>query len=290
MTDRKVERTTRPNPQTAWMSRAAARWYALDVNDLFHTEDLDLEYQVNLVSSLIPDGASIADIGCGTGALAIPLARRGYEVSGFDVSAPMMAQLTRRSGKHPVKTVEADVFGLDETFGSFDAAVSRWVLPHFENWGEIVKSVGRVVRPGGVFVFDMKNREHFECSASLRGKTEKFGGAEVAEPGQRPDEDSSVEMSEFPVCASEKEIVEALRRGGFELEARYSMGLFSGNQLISHGVDEQGVKKRIRVMDWMVGRSKYSRETFRSLANNLTPDLPPEFTFRSLVVARRAGT
>ena len=39
-----------------------------------------------------PSGASILDVGCGTGRHSVELAKRGYAVTGLDLSAEMLAQ------------------------------------------------------------------------------------------------------------------------------------------------------------------------------------------------------
>lgn len=277
-----IEPQKRPDPQVAWMSTAAARWYALDVNDLFSLEDIDLGYQIGVVSSLLPKNSTIADIGCGTGALSIPLARQGFSVSGFDVSSAMMAQLSRRAGPNPVRTIVADVFELDESHGTFDAAVSRWVLGHFTNWDKIVQSVGKIIRPGGVFVFDMKNKEHLEFAAETRNY--QHGGGVL-----NPDDIEPYTHKPYAhvVAASGSEIEGALNRGGFELEARYSLGLFSSNLLLVGNLSQNDLGKRTKRVRRILGLSRTGRRLVENVAHNITPYLPPRFALRSLVVARR---
>lgn len=51
----------------------------------------------------LPDGARLLDIGCGTGRHAVEMARRGYTVTGIDLSAGMLAQAAQaadRAGVH----------------------------------------------------------------------------------------------------------------------------------------------------------------------------------------------
>jgi SAM-dependent methyltransferase len=69
-------------------------------------------------------GASILDVGCGTGRHAIELARRGYRVTGLDLSTGMLAraaEAARRAGVS-VEWIQSDAsrFSLPATF---DAAV-----------------------------------------------------------------------------------------------------------------------------------------------------------------------
>ena len=52
---------------------------------------MDVHGEAVLVASLVPPGSRILDAGCGTGRVAIELARRGYGVTGVDVEPSMLA-------------------------------------------------------------------------------------------------------------------------------------------------------------------------------------------------------
>lgn len=72
----------------------------------------------------VPPGASVLDIGCGTGRHAVQLARRGFKVTGLDLSAGMLAEAASAAAEAGVgvELIEADAthFALDR---AFDAAV-----------------------------------------------------------------------------------------------------------------------------------------------------------------------
>ncbi len=53
----------------------------------------------------LPHGSSILDIGCGTGRHAIEFARRGYKVTGVDISSGMLAEAEKTAKKAGVKVV-----------------------------------------------------------------------------------------------------------------------------------------------------------------------------------------
>jgi len=59
----------------------------------------------------MPTGASILDIGCGTGRHAVELARRGFQVTGIDLSAGMLEQGRKR----------AQTVGVEVTFREADS-------------------------------------------------------------------------------------------------------------------------------------------------------------------------
>ncbi|HEX7278997.1 MAG TPA: class I SAM-dependent methyltransferase [Solirubrobacterales bacterium] len=58
----------------------------------------------------------VLELGCGTGRVALHLARRGHEVIGLDRDPELLAALESRGGRWPVSTLEADArsFELEE--------------------------------------------------------------------------------------------------------------------------------------------------------------------------------
>lgn len=76
------------------------------------------------------EGAKILDIGCGTGALAVPLAERGAEVAAMDISAGMLKQLEKTASekKLAVKTHEQSWWSADidelALRGEFDLVIA----------------------------------------------------------------------------------------------------------------------------------------------------------------------
>ena len=59
--------------------------------DLVNAGDPSLVGDVDIYAALAPAGASILELGAGTGRVAIPLAERGFTVTGLDI-APVMAR------------------------------------------------------------------------------------------------------------------------------------------------------------------------------------------------------
>ena len=72
----------------------------------------------------LPPGSRILDVGCGTGRHAVELARRGYQVTGVDISSGMLAEAEKaaREADVEVELVHADAtqFTSDKLF---DAAI-----------------------------------------------------------------------------------------------------------------------------------------------------------------------
>lgn len=92
------------------------------------------------------------DAGCGTGRVAIELARRGIDVVGADVDASMIAE-ARRRGPDLIWTVtDLRDLALGRTF---DVVVMAGNVPLFTPEGthaDLVRGCVRHVAPGGVLV------------------------------------------------------------------------------------------------------------------------------------------
>jgi SAM-dependent methyltransferase len=115
--------------------------------------------EADFVMGFAPE--SVLDAGCGTGRVALELARRGVFVLGADRDASMLAVAARRAKvleeELPavrIRFVEADLVDLDLD-GTFDVAVMAGNVPLFADpgtEGRLVAAVARHVRPGGVLV------------------------------------------------------------------------------------------------------------------------------------------
>ncbi|WP_312858330.1 class I SAM-dependent methyltransferase [Pseudonocardia pini] len=96
--------------------------------------------------------ARILDLGCGTGASSIPLARlTGGEVTAVDLHEPFLAELERTRGELPVRTLKASMDDLPLPAGAFDlvwAEGSAYIVG-FDRALELWRSL---LAPGGALV------------------------------------------------------------------------------------------------------------------------------------------
>lgn len=107
-------------------------------------------------------GASILDVGCGTGTVALLLAGAGYRVTGVDVSAAMLERAAAKDAGGAVTWKEADARSL--SLGTtFDAIVTvADALNHLETleeWGAAFASCHAHLRPGGILFADVMTCE-----------------------------------------------------------------------------------------------------------------------------------
>lgn len=86
------------------------------------------------IAARLSPSDQVLDLGCGTGALVTLLARRGCQVTGVDISAPMLAQAGQRLREEGLENEvvlrELSAADLDTAFadGSLDAVVSTLVF------------------------------------------------------------------------------------------------------------------------------------------------------------------
>lgn len=108
--------------------------------------------EADFVESLASIGGAVLDAGCGTGRVAIELARRGFDVVGADVDRSMLEQA--RAKAPGLEWVEADLVTLDLN-RHFDVAVLAGNVMIFLRPGTeaaVVKRVAAHLEPSGLLV------------------------------------------------------------------------------------------------------------------------------------------
>lgn len=99
---------------------------------------------------LLGDGRGrLLDVGCGTGAHTVAFSRRGWNVTGIDVSSDQL-RLARERG---VDVVEANAAALPFDDASYDAAISMWTHTDIDDFAAALREIARVLRAGGAFVY-----------------------------------------------------------------------------------------------------------------------------------------
>jgi SAM-dependent methyltransferase len=119
------------------------------------TEGADPEYTeqiLPLAGTHLVGATSVLDVGCGEGQVSrLAATARAGRVVGVD---PTWAQLTvARARGGPPAYGQADAAALPFAPASFDAVVACLVFEHIDAVDEALAEVGRVLRPGGRFLF-----------------------------------------------------------------------------------------------------------------------------------------
>jgi ubiquinone/menaquinone biosynthesis C-methylase UbiE len=94
--------------------------------------------------------------GIGTGRIAVPLAEKGYRITGIDISDKMLALLEEKLRQPekalPVVFQKADVLNLPFSKKAFDIAVAGYFFYFIPQWQKAVRETLRVVRDSGALV------------------------------------------------------------------------------------------------------------------------------------------
>ena len=130
----------------------------LDENraDLGFYLDLARRLQAGLDRPLV-----VADLGCGTGELAIALAERGCDVTAIEPSPAMLAEARARPGADRMLWIEDDASSLEGLGERFDLIVATGhvaqVISDEDEWRQALAAARRALRPGGRLAFESRN-------------------------------------------------------------------------------------------------------------------------------------
>ena len=132
-------------------------WVA-GVYDLFDSDRSDLDLYVAIITGL--GASSVLDLGCGTGTLAIMLARSGHDVTGVDPAAAMLDVARAKPGADRVQWLHGDATGLpidlrvDVVTLTGNAAQA---IVEDADWDRTLEAVRSTLVPGGHFVFETRD-------------------------------------------------------------------------------------------------------------------------------------
>jgi SAM-dependent methyltransferase len=139
-----------------WNTVAGPRWVASPgFRERRNQESLAL-----LLDCLrLTGGESVLEIGCGTGAVTLPLARvvgENGRIVAVDISEPMLTAARQRiaeGGVHNVTLLSGDAQVMALQQAAFDVATSRMGVMFFADPTAAFRNIGSALKPGGRLVF-----------------------------------------------------------------------------------------------------------------------------------------
>ncbi len=150
-------------------------------------------------------GATILDVGMGTGWTTVFLAESGFAPTGVDI-APASVEVGRRrarrySAQADFVTADMDVLDLDHTF---DAVLVFDALHHSTRQAQVVAGVARHVAPGGWILFGEPSwlhtlsPEHVRPAAASDGSSAVSASASSSATARRRDSEASAASTKVP--------------------------------------------------------------------------------------------
>lgn len=174
----------------------------------------------------LASGARILDLACGTGRIAIPLAQRGFEVTGLDLSTELLARAKDEAANAgaEVRWIHSDMRAI--TFqNEFDAVINIFTsFGYLESETEdakVLRAVHDALKPGGAFLLEFANRDyrmrHFQAAG-----IDRLGDGAIA-----------LHEAEFDLRSSRHKVrVTVIERDGRRLESGFSVRMYTLTELV----------------------------------------------------------
>jgi ubiquinone/menaquinone biosynthesis C-methylase UbiE len=141
-------------------------------------------------------GRRALDIACGTGTLALLLADQGWQVTGLDASAEMLAQargkLAALLAAEQVALVQGDMRAMPEVLppAAYDLATCTYDSLNYllseDDLAACLQGVATVLAPGGLLVADMNTRHFIEHDWGTCDVREQSGYVQISQSSFDP--------------------------------------------------------------------------------------------------------
>lgn len=168
----------------AFFAGAAAEW------DKLRGELYGDAFTTSALLSLLPSTAVVADLACGTGAVAATLAPHVAEVLAIDNSPEMLAAAKSRCARlKNVHVREGDLAALPVETGTCDAALLLLALTYVAEPDRAVADAARALKPGGKLVIvdllphgreDFRRKMNQLHSGFSAGQIKKWGDGKLS--------------------------------------------------------------------------------------------------------------
>jgi SAM-dependent methyltransferase len=167
-------------------------------------------FAADLVDRLVPRSASrVLEIAAGTGVVTRVLASvlpQAISIVATDLSQPMLDHGAALGTARPVEWRQADAMQLPFADETFDAVVCQFGVMFFPDKGRAHSEARRVLKPGGVFIFNVWDRIN----------ENEFAGTVETAVGSLFPTDPPRFLSQTPYGYYDPKIIERdLARGGF---------------------------------------------------------------------------
>lgn len=235
---------------------AHADHIADDYDDYFAENSL-FDFDESVLSRHFTQPGLLVDLGCGTGRLLVPFARRGFRGLAVDLSMPMLEVVGHKAAeeKLPIDRLRANLTELDcLRDGVADYCISMFstlgMIRGRENRWRALRHTRRILKPGGKFVLHVHNRWYNLFDPQGRVWLAKNLLASLVRRDQEPGDkffDYRGIPNMFLHVFTRRELTSDLRRAGFRI-----VELIALDTERRHALRHPWLFGRLRANGWIV--------------------------------------
>lgn len=212
-------------------------------------------------------GGPVLDIACGSGRIALPLARSGIAVTGIDLSAEMLERARAQSAGLQLRLDLADCRDFNVAGRPFACAVMAGhafqAMLTDADQRALFRCVHRHLAPGGIFAFDSRNDDGEDTRTT---KAEEFWHSFVAPDGQRTD---TYYESRWDARAQLLHYTLTRRRKGRTLSRQRITLRYTPADVIARQVTAEGFAVLAQYGDWANGPVRRTSPEIVTIARKL---------------------
>lgn len=130
-------------------------------------DDVDYDLWVRHIEELIEfnkvEVKNILELACGTGNITLPLAAKGYDIAGIDISEEMLDVAFNKSQEKniPLVLLQQDIVELDFEIYDLDCVLCACdgfnYISSIEDLEKVFKKIYAQLKEGGIFLFDISS-------------------------------------------------------------------------------------------------------------------------------------
>lgn len=166
-------------------------------------------YGIPAILEVLGPKARVLEVGSGTGRMSIPLLKQGVDLTGCDLSAPMLARFQEKYP--PARLARADAAVLPFPTAHFNNVMTVHVMHLIPTWRDVLREFRRVLVPGGAY---LNVSTWAPAGLTVSGQIRDFwrgwmaaNGTEVGHPGVREKAELLEELGSMGAKLSEVEAV-----------------------------------------------------------------------------------
>jgi 2-polyprenyl-6-hydroxyphenyl methylase / 3-demethylubiquinone-9 3-methyltransferase len=146
-------------------NREGDRWWQPDfslslIKPVFNPVRVGYSKKILELLKIVPEGKSALEVGCGGGILTEEISNMGFTTTGIDPSAKSITTASEHSiiNRLKINYIVGSGEALPVPDSMLDIVFCCDVLEHVQDLAKVISEISRVLKPGGIFIYDTFNR------------------------------------------------------------------------------------------------------------------------------------